>query len=240
VLWAIDPLTRDRQRRLLAFSRFWCRLVWAMNPFWRMKVTGLSELDRSRPYVVVANHPSIGDILAAIHLPLSMRFVAKRELLWIPFWGWQLGICGHLPVRRGSRAAAARLVEDAARVLRHGQSVLFFPEGTRSTNGQVGPFKNGAFHAALRAGACVLPVCVAGTGDAMPRGSIVFKGRAFVRLDVLPPVPVDGLDADDPVALGALRSRVREAIASRKPSLEREVEEGLSRWSDLAGSVSFS
>ncbi len=205
-----------------------------------MRITGLADLDRSRPYVVVANHQSIGDILAAIHLPLAMRFVAKKELLWIPIWGWQLAICGHLPIRRGSATAGTTLVDDALRVLGFGQSVLFFPEGTRSRNGEVGSFKSGAFRLALRSRAAVLPVCVAGTGDAMPRGSVVFKGRAFVRLEVLPPVSVDGLDADDPSALTALRTRVRDAILSRKPALEREVAEGLSRWNELPGSVSFS
>lgn len=219
------------KRRMLDLGRLWCRVAFALNPLWRIEVTGLGNLDSSHPYVVVANHQSVGDILALIHLPLRMRFVAKWTLFaFVPLWGWQVFLMGHLPVRRGDRTSSGRLLARMARALELRQSVLLFPEGTRSETGDVASFKSGAFRIALRARVPILPVVVAGTRDAVPKGSLRFGRRAFVRMDVLPPVATDGLDPQDPKSVGVVRDRVRQAIVERKPVLDAEVARALAAW----------
>jgi 1-acyl-sn-glycerol-3-phosphate acyltransferase len=224
----LDVLGARDKRRLLNLGRIWSRIVFRSNPFWRMRITGLANLDPAQPYVVVANHQSFGDILVSIHLPLRMRFVAKRVLFLVPFWGWQIWLLGHLPIRRGDRASGGRLLVRAEETLRLGQSVLFFPEGTRSTTGEVGPFKSGAFRLAARAGVPVLPVAIAGTGNALPKHSILFRDRAFARVHVLPPVRIDR-SAD----VARVRDAVREQMAAAKRLLDAEVADGLREWSAL-------
>jgi len=239
-LFLFDVVTRDHQNRLLDCSRAWCRLLFASNPFWRIEVSGIANLKTGGPFVIVANHQSLGDILAAIMLPVRMRFVGKWVVFaFVPLWGWQAWLHGHLPIRRGSRASGGRLLDRAARVLALGQSVLFFPEGTRSETGEVGRFKSGAFRIALRTRASLLPVVLAGTADAVPKGSLRFGRRAFVRVDVLPPVPTEGLDADDPKSLKSLLALLHRAIASRKPGLDAEVAAARARWHDLPHGAVF-
>lgn len=233
MLLVLDLATRDGKRRLLAFVGVWCRLMFRLNPLWRIQLSGLSNLDPSRAHVVVANHQSLGDILVAIHLPMTLRFVAKAELFWVPFWGWQARLAGHLRIRRGDRASGGRLLQDAERVLRLGQSVLFFPEGTRSQSGEVGAFMSGAFRLALRTGTPVLPVAISGTRDAIPKGSLLFRSRAYARLHVLPAVSCEGLGPDEPRSLTVLRDRVRRVIVEAKSGLDGQVAEGLARWHDL-------
>jgi 1-acyl-sn-glycerol-3-phosphate acyltransferase len=182
-------------------------------PPWRLKVEG--RLPGKGPYVVVANHQSMLDILLLSRLPREMKWVAKEELFKIPWIGWMLRMTGDIAVRRGDPESGGEALAKAKAYLARGMSVMMFPEGTRSTKGTMLPFKSGAFRLALEAGVPVLPIAVSGTAHGMPKGGPwVRPCRATAR--VLEPVVLEGAGPDDATKL---RDLVRARIAETLPQL---------------------
>jgi 1-acyl-sn-glycerol-3-phosphate acyltransferase len=203
----------DRNRRVAGrFLRIVGVLISKTFPPWRLRLEG--ELPKG-PFVVVANHQSILDILLLSRFPREMKWVAKEELFKLPWVGWMLRMTGDIPVRRGDPESGGEALARAKGYLEHGMSVMIFPEGTRSAKGTMLPFKSGAFRLAIEAGVPVLPVAVSGTAHGMPKGGPwVRPCRATAR--ILEPVAVNGYRPEDATKL---RDAVRERIAATLPSL---------------------
>jgi 1-acyl-sn-glycerol-3-phosphate acyltransferase len=177
-------------------------------PLWRIRFEGRWPPGRGA-YVVVANHQSFLDIFVLCNIPHEMKWIAKRELFRIPMFGWAMTVAGDISLARGDAASAMKVMEKARRYLRSGMSVMIFPEGTRSTDGKLLPFKPGAFKLAIETGVPVLPIAVEGTGQGMPPGGLrVHSARITVR--ILEPVPTTGLTGRN---VRALRDDVRDRIA---------------------------
>jgi 1-acyl-sn-glycerol-3-phosphate acyltransferase len=155
----------------------------------RVTFDGGAELDPLSPYVFVSNHASLIDIPVLVYtLPAHLRFMAKRELMSVPFIGWWLRHDRHLPVDRSdARAAMRSLNEGAEAVRRHGLSVLLFPEGSRSRTG-IQPFKDGAALLAIKAGVPLVPVAVRGTDRVLPAKSSYLRG-GDVHVRIGEPIP---------------------------------------------------
>ena len=185
--------------------------VTRVNPAWHVRVGGVDPAALRHPYVVVSNHQSLADIPVISRLPWEMKWVGKAELFRLPVMGWLMRLADDIPVDRTDAASRASVLLRAEQKLRHGVSVMFFPEGTRSRDGRLKRFYDGAFLLAVQAGVPVLPLAVDGTMDALPKHGWQFS-RADVRLAVLPPIPTDGLTTDD---LEDLRDRVRQRIVEQ-------------------------
>jgi 1-acyl-sn-glycerol-3-phosphate acyltransferase len=184
-------------------------------PPWRLEIQG--RWPEGGPFVVVANHQSILDILMLARLPREMKWVAKEELFRIPVAGWMMRMAGDIPIRRGDAESGGEALARAREYLARGMSVMIFPEGTRSARGTLLPFKSGAFRLAIDAGVPVLPIAVHGTAHGMPKGGPwVRPCRAFAR--ILAPVPTAGRPVED---AGKLKEEVRRMIAAELPA-ERE------------------
>ncbi len=151
-----------------------CRHLWSPVLLWaggaRLEVEGRENVDPSRPTIYVGNHQSTIDIPAHfVALPVNFRFVAKSQLRWVPLVGWYLWLAGHVFVNRANRASAISSLEKAAQKIRGGTSIFLYPEGTRSDDGSVLPFKKGPFALALKARVAVVPVTIEGSGRLMPK-----------------------------------------------------------------------
>jgi 1-acyl-sn-glycerol-3-phosphate acyltransferase len=175
-------------------------------PAWRLRVEG--TWPAGGPFVVVANHQSILDILLLSRAPREMKWIAKEELFRIPWVGWMLRMSGDIPIRRGDAESGGEALARARAYLARGMSVMLFPEGTRSKTGRLLPFKSGAFRLAAETGVPVLPVALHGTARGMPKGGPwVNPCHATARL----------LEPVDPAAYGPggenhLRDHVRQRI----------------------------
>jgi 1-acyl-sn-glycerol-3-phosphate acyltransferase len=204
----------DRNRVVAGrFLRIVGVLITKTFPPWRLKVEG--TLPEHGPFVVVANHQSMLDILLLSRMPREMKWVAKEELFKIPWIGWMLRMTGDIAVRRGDPESGGEALAKAKRYLARGMSVMMFPEGTRSTKGTMLPFKSGAFRLAIEAGVPVLPIAVSGTAHGMPKGGPwVRPCRATAR--ILEPVTLEGARPEDATKL---RDAVREKIAATLPLL---------------------
>lgn len=190
--------------------RAWARsLLWASGVTVRLE--GASVIDADRPQILVANHVSWFDVLAlAAYMPGPYRFVAKEELARIPFFGPAWQACGHIAINRQDRQSAIESLALARRRLEEERpTVILFPEGTRSRDGVLRPFKKGAFVLAIQTGVEVVPAAVVGSRDVMPKGSWrIRSGTVTVRFGE--PIPVDGFDVGQ---RDQLTHRARTAVA---------------------------
>jgi 1-acyl-sn-glycerol-3-phosphate acyltransferase len=189
-------------------ARSWARWLLVVSRV-EVECSGLEKIDFSRPYVFMSNHQSVFDVPAIVStLPVSFRFVAKRELTWIPVFGWALVLAQHIIIDRSSREHCVRSLGHAAEQVRCGINVIIFPEGTRSETGSFGPFKSGGFHLAIQAGVPVLPISVSGSRRITPKRSLrIESGR--IRVHYGQPIPTAGLRCED---REALKEKVREVI----------------------------
>jgi 1-acyl-sn-glycerol-3-phosphate acyltransferase len=210
------PFGRGEEVGLRA-ARRWARWILATSGV-HVDAEGLENIAPDQSYVVMSNHQSAFDIAAiADTLPLSWRFVAKRELTRIPFFGWGMVAAGHIVIDRSDNESSIRTLKGAAERVRSGTTVVVFPEGTRSRTGEMGPFKSGGFHLALEAGVPILPTTVSGSRRITPPKSLrISPGRILVRYGK--PISTEGLAKDD---REQLKAEVRQAIlAGFEPALE--------------------
>jgi 1-acyl-sn-glycerol-3-phosphate acyltransferase len=147
-------------------------------------VTGTNNVT-SPPYLVMCNHQSALDIYSLIvALPFQFKWVAKRELFFIPFVGWVMKRAGYISLDRKHPREALKAMDDAAQKIRGGMNVIIFPEGTRSEDGNLLPFKKGVFALALRAKVPIVPVGISGSSRLQPKGSFIpnQKGVIYIRI----------------------------------------------------------
>jgi 1-acyl-sn-glycerol-3-phosphate acyltransferase len=192
-----------------SIGRLWLRLIVAVCGL-RLQVAGAQQLDPARRYIFIANHQSHLDIPALFSvLPYRLTFIAKRELFLIPFFGWGIGALGHIAIdRSNARKARESFSRAVLRLQREDISLVLFPEGTRSSDGAVGPFKRGSFALALESGLPIVPVAIDGTRAVLPKkGKRITPGSAGIRIGM----PIDAA-AEGISDKSELAARVRNAI----------------------------
>jgi 1-acyl-sn-glycerol-3-phosphate acyltransferase len=194
---------------VIRLARWWSRAICRLAGV-TIRVEARAALDPGHSYVFMANHLSTVDIWALfVALPIPVRMIAKKQLAAIPLFGWGMWAGRFIFIDRHNAVAARRSIDRAKERIRSGASVLLFPEGTRSRDGQLGPFKKGGFHLAIDAGAPIVPVALKGTRELMPRGSLLLR-PGHVSVTIGAPISTEGLNSDD---RDALLDRVREKIA---------------------------
>lgn len=195
----------------LKVARVWARMLLFIAGA-RVKTVGLEKLESGVSYVIVSNHVSYMDtpVLLA-HLPVNFRFMAKQELFKTPFIGPHLTKAGHISVPLDDWRAALKVLGSVGVVLvEKGQSVLMFPEGGRSLDGELQEFKDGAAYLAIKGKVKLLPVCIVGVHDVLPMHSGHMRpGKVTLRIG--DPIDVDGLRTSDRAELTErLKNTIRE------------------------------
>ena len=207
LLRPFDPARRciHEQSRLLTHI-FFC---W---PKWRKITRGVEKIDRKQAYVITINHTSMVDIPLLYRIPLNFRWVSKREVFRIPFFGQMLTLHGDICIDRSSSGAMAKVTTLGKKWLGRGASVAIFPEGTRSKDGEIHRFKSGAFTLAKEAGVPILPVVMHGS-DTLFRNGWRLPWRHTFRVDVLDPIPAEVVAS---MELKELSDMVREKMVAAK------------------------
>ncbi len=204
-------LVDRRGRTAHRCARAWSRLILATTGV-RVRMRGQARVEPGRSYVFVSNHQSIYDFPILItSIPFELRILAKASLGAFPVLGWHLRYTGHLLIER-ERAGRATL-RKVAGLMRRGHSLIVFPEGTRSSDGEVLSFKRGLFLLAIEAGLPVVPVAVRGSRHVMPKGRLM-TCPGDVELVIHEPLPTAGLGRADAGRLAAqARAIVRATVA---------------------------
>ncbi len=212
LIWLVTRPFDRRLRLLHRFTCFWASLyIWVFPP-WQVEVTGREHIDDAATYVIVSNHQSLVDILAAFMLFRHFKWVSKAELFRIPLIGWNMSLNRYIRLKRGHKGSIREMYTACERHLREGSSIFLFPEGTRSETGKMREFKEGAFVLAKRHQVPILPIVINGSKNALPKDSLNFHGTTHVRLDVLPPVlPETFVDT----TVEDLKNEIREQIRTR-------------------------
>ncbi len=206
----LTPLA-PRGRPGLYLARVWARLILVVAGA-RFRVEGREKLDLSKSYVIMANHESLADIpaiIAAVPSRLGGRILAKESLFRIPFLGWAMRSLGFLPVDRVNRATAPELFQKAMGKASGGNSIMLYPEETRTSDGRLLPFQRGGFLIALKAGFPILPVGIEGARILLPPGGKVVQAGTVVTVRIGDPIPTEGLGVS---ARKDLMQRTRRAI----------------------------
>ena len=195
-------------------ARVWGRSILAVSGI-RVSVTGVERIANDQPYIFMANHQSNLDIPVLLgHLPVQFRWLAKAELFKIPVFGQAMRGAGYISVDRADRPAAFESLRQAAEKIRSGYSILIFPEGTRSLDGSLKPFKKGGFVMAIGAGVPVVPVAVRGTYGIMPKNTWLIRPKD-VAVDIGEPLATAGFTLDSKEALmEAVRNAISRGLAS--------------------------
>ena len=212
-LWGIAISIKDpKGRRVHAY----CAVPWSKSILWvcgiEVKVLGLENLEVEVPRIYMVNHQSYFDIFTLLaHLPVQFKFVLKQELMRVPFLGPAMRRAKYIGIERDDPRKAIKSMNEAADRFRKGASILIFPEGTRSPDGQLQSFKPGGFHLALKAKGDIVPVSIVGTHRIVPKGSLrVQKGKATMVIGK--PIPIQEYSKK---TMDQLMERVHDAMAQQ-------------------------
>ncbi len=182
----------------------WCMM--RVSPGWKMQMEGAEKFDPSKPTVFIANHQSFLDIPFIYQLPWKMKWVVKHSMTYIPVMGWLVKLTGHLTINRSSKGALRKL-DNLVEPIKNLVPVMIFPEGTRSLDGKIKSFKNGAFLLALEHGFTIQPIVIDGAYSALASGSKLFNTPSNFKLKVL-----DSIDSTKFESMEALKSHCRETL----------------------------
>ena len=172
-------------------ARAWARSILFVSGI-HVHVNGLENLNVDGSCILMPNHQSNFDIPVLLGcLPIQFRWLAKAELFKIPIFGRGMRGCGYISIDRSNRKSAFQSLAEAAAKIRNGVSVLIFPEGTRSRDGRILPFKKGGFVLSVDAGVPIVPIVIFNTWSIMPKDRLRIRTQS-VRMDILAPIPTSG------------------------------------------------
>jgi len=168
---------------LLKMVRWWGRALCAISGV-TVRVEGMEHLEPGKPCIFAANHQSQFDIITLQgFLTADFRWLAKKELFRVPVWGKAMRLAGYIPIDRSHGREAIKSLAEAAQRIADGTSVVIFPEGTRSRDGRLQPFKAGAMVLAIKSGVDLVPLGINGTHQVLPKGRILARpGRVTIRI----------------------------------------------------------
>jgi len=213
--WALTAPFDRRKVILHRLTCFWGSLYTWLNPAWPVQIVGREKIDPGETYVMVANHQSLLDILVLFRLFSHFKWVSKVENFRIPLIGWNMRLNDYIQLKRGDRSSSAAMLRCCRENLAAGNSIMMFPEGTRSPTGKLRGFKSGAFLLAKDAKRPLLPIVVHGTASALPKRGVVLQGRHRITIEVLDPIPYAAFAEED---AEKLLLRVRALIADHLKS----------------------
>lgn len=164
-------------------ANIWAKMLLILTNI-KVEIIGAENILKGSQ-IFMANHQSDFDIFIVLaHLPGQFRWIVKKELFNIPIFGKAMCNAGYIEIDRQNRERALMSLDEAARKIREGKSVMSFPEGTRSRDGKIKPFKRGMFYLAIKSGVPIVPISIIGAGDIMPRRSLLIKpGKIIMVID---------------------------------------------------------
>jgi len=182
----------DKNRKIIHLHSFvWGMLHFWVNPFWKVHYSGKKNIKRGKPYIIICNHQSMLDICLIYELPLYFKWVSKKEALRIPMVGQALWFHRDILINRGEGASVKQMIKKAQAFLKDNISISIFPEGTRTQDGKIHPFKEGAFLLARLTKTAILPIVIDGTFDVMPKNSYAVKRKKTFYMNILPEITAD-------------------------------------------------
>lgn len=224
-LW--DPRRRVPQACAIFI---WGKLMFWTNPFWSIRVTGMEHLQSGGPFLVCCNHQSLIDSLAMLMIGHQVKFISHEKVFKAPLLGPYMKWCGYVAVNPKNPFPAPRVARDIKHWWDLNESVCLYPEGTRSADGQLQPFKVGGFRLARNAKVTVVPVAIDGTHPILPKGRFTFEKSAFFRINIriLPPITAEDYGNDAIQLCRMTHDSIEDALAEMRGRTPVEADADLS------------
>jgi 1-acyl-sn-glycerol-3-phosphate acyltransferase len=199
----------DRKGRVIHhYARLWGKVALLANRV-KVKIEGMENLRGKGPYIFMSNHQGSYDIFALLgHLPYQFKWLAKKELFSTPFFGWVMAAAGYISIDREGTRKTVEAMNVAAQKIRDGMSVVIFPEGSRSPDGSIQPFKKGGFTLAIKSKVPIIPIAISGSRDVMPKDKLT-TASGEIRMKLDHPIETQNSSLKD---RESLMKKVREAI----------------------------
>lgn len=208
VIWLVT-LPFDRNGKVLhLYSCFWAMTYVYINPGWSFRVEHRERLPWNSPAVLVSNHQSAGDILVLFGLYSPYKWVSKASMFKAPFLGWNMSLNRYVRIIRGDPDSRAKMIAACEAWIDRGVPVLLFPEGTRSEDGEIKVFKDGAFRLAITKGCPIIPIVLEGTGKTLAKNALDVSPVGDLKVKILEPIDPKPFGED----VAALREHVREKM----------------------------
>jgi 1-acyl-sn-glycerol-3-phosphate acyltransferase len=212
----------DRKGRVIhCYARLWGKVALLANRV-KVQVEGMEHLNEKGPYIFMSNHQGSYDIFALLgHLPFQFKWLAKKELFSIPFLGWAMAAAGYISIDREGTRETIEAMNKAAQKIQEGMSVVIFPEGTRSSDGSIQPFKKGGFTLAIKAKVPIVPIAITGSREIMPKDRLTATSGE-IRIQIDHPIETQHYSLKD---RKPLMEKVREIISENFRSISKESSE---------------
>jgi 1-acyl-sn-glycerol-3-phosphate acyltransferase len=190
-------------------ARLWGRVALLANGV-KVKVEGLELIKGKGPFIFMSNHQGSYDIFVLLgHLPFQFKWLVKKELFSIPFFGWAMGAAGYISLDRQGSRETVEAMNQAAQRIREGMSVAIFPEGSRSPDGSIQPFKKGGFTLAMKSKVPIIPISITGSREIMPKDRLT-ASSGEIRIKIGSPIETENYSLKD---RSLLMETVNEAIS---------------------------
>ncbi|CAN5444185.1 hypothetical protein BH11CYA1_BH11CYA1_10700 [soil metagenome] len=207
----------DRNRRLLSsLACLWGYHFVRLNPGWRCHFDGLSNFRRGETYIIVANHQSIADVFILSGLGQSFKWVSKESLFKLPFFGWNMYLKKDIAIQRGDMSSIKAMLATCTEWLKKGETILMFPEGTRSETGEIIAFRDGSFRLAVQNNIAILPVVLNGTREILPKQDPQLKMSARVDVKILAPIYPEQCGNSAPELKRYVQNLMKETLAEMR------------------------
>jgi 1-acyl-sn-glycerol-3-phosphate acyltransferase len=192
VVFSIFP---DADNKIHKIANLWAKILLIICNI-KVQLIGEENLLRGKPQIFMANHQSDFDILISLaYIPVQFRWIAKKELFSIPIFGAAMRSAGYVEIDRSNKEKALQSLDEATLRIRRGKSIMTFPEGTRSRDGEIKSFKQGTFYLAIKSGVPIVPVSIIGSGKIMQKRSLRIKpGR--IKIIIGKPIEVKNFDIE--------------------------------------------
>ena len=184
----------DKRRVIVhRFTCIWASLLTILMLGWRIKVIDRKNLNSKGAKVIVCNHQSLLDVPILYRLRKNFKFISKAGVFKVPFLGWVMYLNKYIGVERGTIKSMVKMMQDCADNLKQGSSILIFPEGTRSEDGKLKPFKTGAFSLAKDNQKSIVPVVIKGATGLLTKKTLKMKPFKKITVKVLEEIPYDAI-----------------------------------------------
>lgn len=192
VVFSIFP---DADNKIHKVASLWAKILLELSNT-KVKLIGQENILRGKPQIFMANHQSDFDVLISLaYIPVQFRWIAKKELFSVPIFGAAMRSAGYIEIDRSNREKALQSLDEAALRIRRGKSIMTFPEGTRSREGEIKPFKHGTFYLAMKSGVPIVPVSIIGSGRIMQKRSLRIK-PGQIKIVIGKPIEVSNFDIE--------------------------------------------
>lgn len=204
-IWVLTVLFDKKLITVHFVTSLWASLYTWINPWWKITIENREKLKNNKAYIIISNHQSMLDILVLFRLFVHFRWVSKTEIFKTPVVGWIMTLNNYIRVKRGDKKSIIKMIETSRKVIASGISILIFPEGTRSVNGNLQQFKDGAFNLAVDTKTDILPVIINAVSGALAKKGIFRMNRLSIKVRILDEIPYSSFEKS---GISEIRNRI--------------------------------